>query len=259
MEAEIVEMHARPARPYGWIGLPLSLGLIVILGTGFGGLALGLVFLTGAAILGWDEAGNHVVNLYEAMKGDPQTAEFVALILGIVIYAAIALAVFAAARFRGGANWRDLIAWHPWTLARTPRSCWVTVAATMVYSFVANEALAYFYPASQDWVTIPQGIPTTLVFFAIATISAPLTEELIFRGWLFTALRDKLRFAPSLVIASALFALAHWEPTHLYALVVFPVGLALGFIRERTGSLKASISFHAFYNGVAFLLMLSGK
>jgi membrane protease YdiL (CAAX protease family) len=259
VEAEFVEVHAKPARPYGWIGLPLSLGLIVILGAGLGGLALGLVFSAGAAILGWHEAAVRAVNLIQAMKGDPQTAEFIALILGILIYSTTALAVFAAAKFRGGANWRDLIAWRPWNLARTPRSCWVAVAATVVYSFVANEALAYFYPASQDWVTIPQGIPAILVFFAIATISAPLTEELIFRGWLFTALRDKLKLAPSLVITSGVFALAHWEPTHLYALVVFPVGLALGFIRERTGSLKASISFHAFYNGVAFLLMFFGR
>ena len=259
MEAEIGERDAGPARPYGWIGLPLSLVLIVVLGLLLSGFALGLVFLGGAAILGWHEASVRAANLIQAMQGDPQTGEFVALILGILVYAAFALAVFALARFRGGANWRDLVAWHPWTLARTPRSCWVTVVAAMIYSLVANAALAYFYPASQEWITVPQGLPAILVFFAIATISAPLTEELIFRGWLYTALRDKLSFAPSLVIVAALFAIAHWESTHLYALVVFPVGLALGFIRERTGSLKASISFHAVYNGVAFLLMLAGK
>jgi membrane protease YdiL (CAAX protease family) len=37
-------------------------------------------------------------------------------------------------------------------------------------------------------------------------------------------------------------------------LAVFPVGLALGAIRETSGSLKASISFHAFFNAVAFAL-----
>jgi membrane protease YdiL (CAAX protease family) len=129
----------------------------------------------------------------------------------------------------------------------------------MVYSLAANEALAYFYPASQDWITIPQGWVSTVLFFVVATLAAPLTEELVFRGWLYTALRAKLPFAPCVVIVSALFALAHWESTHLYALAVFPVGLALGYLREKTGSLKTSMSFHAFYNGFAFVLMFFGK
>jgi membrane protease YdiL (CAAX protease family) len=58
------------------------------------------------------------------------------------------------------------------------------------------------------------------------------------------------------LISAALFASAHYESTHIYAPVVFPVGLALGGLRETTGSLKGSISFHAFYNAIAYGLAL---
>ncbi len=40
----------------------------------------------------------------------------------------------------------------------------------------------------------------------------------------------------------------------------FPIGLALGVIRERTGSVKASITYHAINNLAAFCLSaLSGS
>ena len=94
---------------------------------------------------------------------------------------------------------------------------------------------------------------------ALAVLIAPVTEELLFRGWIYTGLRFHWGLWPALLTTSALFACAHYENTHLYALAVFPIGLALGVIRERTGSVKASILFHALNNFVAFgLMMLSG-
>jgi membrane protease YdiL (CAAX protease family) len=47
---------------------------------------------------------------------------------------------------------------------------------------------------------------------------------------------------------AALFAFLHYEKTHLYALAIFPLGLALGLMREWSGSIKPTIAFHAVYN-----------
>lgn len=247
------------AKPYGWIGLPVSLMAIVVLGMTLCAVVLGAAFAIETVLVGWHDAVGRATGLLQAMKGDPQASEFIALCLSILVYLAIALMVVAFARFRGGARWRDLIAWHPWEARHRSWLFWAIVGGTFVYSLVANEALAYFYPASQDWVTLPKGAWSITLFFVVAVIAAPLTEELIFRGWLFTGLRAKLSLWPSLLISSLLFALAHWESTHLYALVVFPVGLALGFIRERAGSLKASMSFHAMYNGIALVMLCLGR
>ena len=247
------------AQPYGWIGLPLSLLAIVVCGTALCALVCGIAFGVETARVGWHEAVVHVTSLFQAMKGDPHASEFVALCLSILIYLTIAVTVVAFARFRGGARWRDLIAWHPWEARHRSRLFWAIVASTFVYSLVANEALAYFYPASQEWVTLPTGAWSIGLFFVVAVIAAPLTEELIFRGWLFTGLRAKLSMWPRLLTSWVLFSVSQWESTHLYALVVFPVGMALGFIRERAGSLKASMCFHAMYNGIALVMLCFGR
>jgi len=101
---------------------------------------------------------------------------------------------------------------------------------------------------------IPADRVAALALVALAVVIAPITEELLFRGWIYTGLRYRLGVWPALILSSAVFAFAHYEDTHVYALAVFPVGLALGGLRQRTDSTKASILFHALYNLTAVLL-----
>jgi membrane protease YdiL (CAAX protease family) len=246
------------AKPYGWIGLPLSLIAILALGVAPYVVVAGLGYGLAVVLLGKAAGTDRAVSLFQAMMGDPHVAEFIALCFSILLYLTVAAAVLAVARMRAGARWRDLVAWHAWSVRRNSRALWIIAAATLAYSLVANEALIYFYPAAQNWVVLPTGFWSIAIFVILAVLFAPLTEELIFRGWIYTALRAKLALWPSLILSAGLFALAHWESTHLYALVVFPVGIALGLIRERTGSLKASMSFHAFYNGMACVMLVFG-
>ncbi len=252
-------LHDAPrAAPYGWIGLPLSLVAIVVGGCALTALVLALAYACGALVLGWQDAALRVSSLRSAAQGDPRAAEFLLLCLSVVLYGAVAIGVLAAARLRAGGAWRDLVAWHPWPADRRLRLFAATAVVILIYSVAANAALLHYYPKSQEWVTLPPDLWTRVVFFLVATVSAPITEELVFRGWLYTALRAKMGVRASLVASSLLFALAHWEKTHLYALTVFPVGLALGFLRERTGTLKASIGLHALFNGIAFVLLYFG-
>ena len=90
-------------------------------------------------------------------------------------------------------------------------------------------------------------------------ILAPLSEELLFRGWLYTALRWRFGFSAAFWATSLLFAVAHWDSTHLYALAILPIGLVLGYVRERTGSTKATTLFHMIYNSSGFALTFLGK
>ena len=62
----------------------------------------------------------------------------------------------------------------------------------------------------------------------------------------------------SVTISALLFALAHYERTHLYALAVLPVGLILGAARERAGTFWATASLHALYNFSGWLLTALG-
>lgn len=192
-----------------------------------------------------------------AAADDTQLAR-AGVVVSLVVYAALSAAVMAAARFRGDRCWRDLLGWHPWHPFRAERLFWVVAAAAIAYSLAADAIISHYYPPSRDWVTLPKGPLWIALFVVLAVVMAPLTEELLFRGWLYTALRAKIGVIAGVLVTAVLFALAHWEKSHLYALAVFPVGLALGFFRERTGSLMASMTFHAVYNGAALATLVFG-
>jgi len=86
-------------------------------------------------------------------------------------------------------------------------------------------------------------------------IVAPVTEELLFRGWLLPDLNEQYGKVPALVWSSVLFGLVHIEPSAvLYATVG---GLVLGAVALRTKSTLASIGMHAGVNALPLLLPAS--
>lgn len=99
-----------------------------------------------------------------------------------------------------------------------------------------------------------------LLSIAGALIFAPLGEEFIFRGILQTALH---RVLPSkwgslrhrwvaIAIAGTLFGAAHSSTPHFIPALA-ALGMLLGFIYERTGSLRACILVHFLFNGRSLL------
>jgi membrane protease YdiL (CAAX protease family) len=81
---------------------------------------------------------------------------------------------------------------------------------------------------------------------------APVTEELLFRGWLLQDLKEQYGARRALVWSSLLFGLVHVEPTAvLYATLG---GLVLGAVALRTKSTLASIAMHAGVNAIPLLL-----
>jgi membrane protease YdiL (CAAX protease family) len=81
---------------------------------------------------------------------------------------------------------------------------------------------------------------------------APVTEELLFRGWLLQDLKEQYGARRALVWSSLLFGLVHVEPTAvLYATLG---GLVLGAVALRTKSTLASIAMHAGVNALPLLL-----
>ncbi len=86
-------------------------------------------------------------------------------------------------------------------------------------------------------------------------IVAPVTEELLFRGWLLTDLRQRYGRKPALVWSSVLFGLVHIEGSAvIYATLA---GLVLGAVALRARSTLASIGMHAGVNAVPLLLPVS--
>lgn len=185
---------------------------------------------------------------------DENAAVLWGLIASYLAYLSVGAAVFLAARFYGGGNWRALIAWRPWSPRKTSRRVWLLAGGAIAYSLSADFAFNFFDNEMEPWVTMPTQPLAAAALAILATILAPIVEEIVFRGWIFTDLRRNFSFWPALLATSIVFAGLHYESTHLYALAVLPLGLALGAIRELTGSVKASIALHACNNFIACCL-----
>lgn len=100
---------------------------------------------------------------------------------------------------------------------------------------------AMFDIANEPWLFL-------LVFPSIA-LGAPIAEELIFRGQLFSALSlTRLGVSGTAVVTSALWALLHWSEPWLAIGLIFVMGLAFGWMMYRFGSLWVTIACHAAWN-----------
>jgi uncharacterized protein len=95
--------------------------------------------------------------------------------------------------------------------------------------------------------------------FAIAlpgiVFGAPLSEELIFRGALFSALRQSwVGKTGAVILTAAVWALVHGSSAPwLFVSMIFLMGLVLGILLLRFGSLWVTIMVHAVWNGLTTL------
>ena len=93
-----------------------------------------------------------------------------------------------------------------------------------------------------------------LIPFVSTALVAPLAEEVIFRGLVQSRLARAIPGWPAVLIASALFALGHGQPVWMgYA---FCLGLVLGAMAWRAGSILPGILTHFVFNAIGQLLTL---
>lgn len=96
----------------------------------------------------------------------------------------------------------------------------------------------------------PQFLWAYVVAFVGLVVFPPVFEELIFRGFMFGALRRQAGFWLSAIITSVAFGLVHGQPN--VAADTFVLSMFLCAVRERTGAIWAPIILHTLKNGLAF-------
>lgn len=92
-----------------------------------------------------------------------------------------------------------------------------------------------------------------IITFIALVVLAPITEELIFRGFLYGKLRSRLSALPAIIVVSVLFGLMHGQWN--VGIVVGVMSIFLCIARELTGTIYAGILMHMIRNGVAFYLL----
>lgn len=109
---------------------------------------------------------------------------------------------------------------------------------------------AMFDIANEPWLF-------ALVFPSVA-IGAPLVEEIIFRGQLFSALsRTRLGVAGTTLVTASLWAVLHVSEPWLSIGLIFMMGLIFGYLMYRFGSLWVVIAAHGLWNGFYALLIFA--
>ncbi|MBC7714017.1 MAG: CPBP family intramembrane metalloprotease [Rhizobacter sp.] len=82
--------------------------------------------------------------------------------------------------------------------------------------------------------------------FILISVFPGILEEIIFRGIIYTKLKDIFEVKEALIIQAACFSVMHLSP--FIFISHFLMGLFLGFIREKTSTLYFSMLFHMAWN-----------
>jgi uncharacterized protein len=87
----------------------------------------------------------------------------------------------------------------------------------------------------------------------VVVVAAPLVEELLFRGFLQSALTRYLPVWAAILISSLPFALVHGQPYAIPGLM--SLSIAFGYMYYRTGSLRTNIMLHMANNAFSLIIM----
>ena len=125
----------------------------------------------------------------------------------------------------------------------------LVVGLTIVLSEIDN-ATRYFLPMPiwllELFIRISQ--ESWLGGFVLLAMLAPITEEPVFRGLILRGFLARYSAPVALFGSALLFGLAHANPWQLASGLI--VGLLLGWLYYRTGSLWPCLFTHALFNGL---------
>lgn len=138
-------------------------------------------------------------------------------------------------------RWRTCLLWVGVTLLLLACSDLLTI-------LVGEEVVGDFM---RDVYTSCNGSPWLWVALIIA---APVTEECMFRGFMFTGLRTSaLGDIGTAIVTSVLWALIHQQYGWYQIAIIFVGGLFFSYVRVRTNSIVPCLFMHAAINLVATL------
>lgn len=138
---------------------------------------------------------------------------------------------------------------------------WIIGLMVLIFAFDELYTLAinllHLQITTNDQVVLQQGKFAPLTTYGVllgSILIAPFCEELFFRGFVLPGLLKEMSPLWAVFISAALFAIAHVDPGSF--LPLFAIGLALGFLRLRSGSTWAGICLHMLNNTLAALLIV---
>lgn len=161
----------------------------------------------------------------------------------------------------------DIFGLRRFTGKQVGRSLLVLLVALPAISFAHATAMKLMadggelQPLVQFLLATDTSASDRMLLIFTAVIVAPLSEELIFRGYFYGVIRRYGGRWVAIILSSALFAAIHAHVPSFAALMV--LAFALTFVYEQTGSLWAPMLMHTCFNSLtvvtAFLWPAAGS
>ncbi len=98
------------------------------------------------------------------------------------------------------------------------------------------------------------GFWQVILLIICGSFLAPLLEEVLFRGLLYSLLREFLTVTPAVIIAGLAFGAMHLD--FWRALPIACGGMALCWLYEKTGNIWITITAHGLWNAIMMLMIL---
>lgn len=183
------------------------------------------------------------------LADDTQLLVHISLVVNLLSLPLIALMVFS----KKGSSWRDYMAWRRVSIWRVIGWCMLCLFAVYLTG-VAHQLLGW--PES-DFMAKMALVGSPVVLILTVAVAAPIFEELVFRGFMYSGFERSLGALPAVLLTSAIFTMMHFQYNYYELLHIFVLGLVLAWARMRTQSLWTPIAMHAVNNGLAIMTVLA--
>lgn len=128
----------------------------------------------------------------------------------------------------------------------------LSLVVMSIWQAVAGEPPTVHNPIADQ--IAQAGTLELVLLFSLATLWAPVVEELVFRGGMYRHMRGRYRVLLSAIVVGLVFTLVHaYGPAGVPVLLALAVTFAL--LREWRGSIIASMTAHFMHNSLVLTVM----
>jgi uncharacterized protein len=178
-------------------------------------------------------------------------------LLGVILVHILTIAlVWAVVTRLGRYPFWGVIGWS-WP----PRFGFWTSAGLGVVLFAVGGLIAWRFggePTDIDKIVLSSRLNACTTAF-LATVTAPLVEELVYRGVIFAAVRRAIGMVGSVLIVMGLFTVVHvyqyWPNLGVLAAILL-LSFMITLVRARTGRLLPCYVIHLVFNGIQSLIIV---
>lgn len=127
--------------------------------------------------------------------------------------------------------------------------------------FMIAAVVGHYFPEQENELIRILSSSRTAVYIVafVATVTAPLVEEVVYRGVLYSAFQRSVGTAAAFCLVTLLFALVHvpqYMPSYSTIFLLTLLSVTLTLVRVQTGNLLPCVILHTLFNGLQSMLLI---